>query len=180
MANALKTYKDVLLRGVVLIGAVFLLGGIMLYPLYSDLTSVEEKIRKTEVEIDRQRVFAPEYALMKERSEPGFEARYEIPKKEPITVAGLSEAAQRVGEFAEEAGLKVLDVVTSPSSLKEGEGKLMLQAMTAGNLSAFQKFYTRLGAWGAVARVSLVEVQAAPNDLEFYLEFWVYIEGSAG
>lgn len=180
MDSFMKFYRDVIIKGVIMIGVVVLFGLALLYPLYSDLMAVDEDIQSTKTEIEKQSVFVPKYTVMQQRSAVGAEVHLEVPEKLPIAVPDLGKAAKNVGLLAEQAGLNVVDVVISPSSLKEGNGKLMMQAMTIGDIPSFRDFYTKLGAWGAVERVSMVMVNAVSGGLEFYLEFWVHIEGEAG
>ncbi len=175
MSGWTTQYRKVIIKGLVVVALLVVGCGLFIYPLYLDALRLEKEIADTELDIARQIVFAPEYALLETMSAEGAEAHFPVPKPEPVAVRDFVDIPKRVAGIATGVGFTVLDVIINPSSLEKNQNRLMIQIIASGSVQEFREFYRELCGLGLVSYVSRVEMQAVPEALEFFVEFWVHI-----
>ncbi|MBU1248222.1 MAG: hypothetical protein KKB70_05955 [Proteobacteria bacterium] len=171
-----KEYREVVIKAAVVLALVVICCLIFLWPIYNNFILLSDTIAEKKVALERQKVFSPEYEKFQEMSAKGVEVHFPVPKQELIPIREIDQLPARVEDAAVASGLSILDVVISPGSLKNNQGRLMLQAVMTGSVPQFREFYQNLCAQGFVAYVARVGIQATSGALEFFVEFWVHIE----
>ncbi len=179
MAGWTTQYRESIIKVLIVLALLVVGYGLFIHPLYLDAVRLEKGIADRQLGIERQVVFAPEYALLETMSAEGAEAHFPVPKPEPIALRDFVDLPKRVESIAAGVGFMVLDVIINPSSLEKNQNRLMLQIIATGSVPQFREFYRELCGLGLVSYVSRVEMHAVPDALEFFVEFWVHIDEKA-
>lgn len=153
---------------------------VFVVPAFREGAALRGRIAAAQADLRRQEVLLPEQvrleALLRKDSTAGFV----LPEPAPVSVSEIGVLAPRFTRVALDAGLEVLDMVVSPSSLRSGGDRIKMQCVVFGDLSRFRTFYLAMGALPYVRQVDKLEMRAVPGGIEFCLDYWVLLNGARG
>lgn len=149
---------------------------VFLLPQWASVGKLDAKIAAAEERKQQLAAFLPSFARLNKLVEQGQGLDLPVPAGKPLEMAELDGLPDRLSRMGADSGLEPLDVVISPSSLREGTDRIMLQCVLAGKVDGFERFWRQLNALPCLDRVDRVEVQAVPGGLEFFVELWVILK----
>lgn len=176
MATWQEEYKGVIGMAVAVLVAVAVVAWIFLSPLYQKRADLDARLVQARSDLERQRVFLPQYQSMQKFLEQGDLDAFPSPAPAPLPMAELNELPDELSRLAGESGLEVLDFVLSPGDMDQG--RMRMQCVLMGGLEQFHDFHFSLGALPFLERIDRIEAQAVAGGMEFFVEFWIQVAAS--
>lgn len=180
MASWQEEYKMVVAKGFSALVVLAVAAWVFLLPVLEQSTTLHGEIHRIEDELKRQSIFLPEYLRLKTMLERDKAEEFILPAFVPVSIQEIEILPSKLVRLALDTGLEVLDTVVSPSSLRTGSGRMMMQCVVFGDMPRFQDFFHELSALPYVSEVDKVEMRAVPGGIEFFVEFWVLLDEGRG
>ena len=175
-----KDTRVLIFKALVFVAVLLVASLLFIYPVYSKAFRLDDEIAAAKADLVRQRIFLPEYVRLKELAESADRDLPPVPRAEPLSMAQVEGLPAAIKTLAANAGLEPLDVIISPGSLKQGEPRIMMQCILAGDVGAFEDFFVALNGYPHLYAVDRLEMQAVPGGVEIFVELWIALSPDSG
>ncbi|MGE4291156.1 MAG: hypothetical protein AB7E32_02990 [Desulfovibrio sp.] len=180
MASWQEEYKLIVVKLVAAVVVAVVLAWVFLLPVFERSASLHAEMDQLQTKLRQQTFFLPEEMRLRAILDRDTAEGFELPRADPVKISEIDVLPPRFVRVAMDAGMEVLDVVVSPSSLRTGSGRIQMQCVVFGDMPRFQGFYHALCALPYVQQVDRLEMRAVPGGIEFLVEYWVLLDETKG
>lgn len=155
------------------------LGGLV-YPVYSRVQTLDERLEAMQSKLTEQDVYLPYYAKLQALHSKTPDLNLSLGKKRPLVRQNAFGVVEDLERMAHAVGMNTLDIGVDQGALRAGLETTVLTGVFSGDKKNFHELYVAVNTLPYVDKVRKVELRAVPDGVEVFLELAVLIQKNQG
>jgi hypothetical protein len=157
------------------VGGIIAFIALAIYPAQKSLTRLDREIKKTQSEIEDQKILFPIAKEMFRQIMEKEEYALPFPENKKLEADKMAELPSMLEGMARKCGLSVISMIPDVSSLSKNEGFLSVTANVKGKFADLRKFFIKMGSLPYLEQVEEVIIEPSEGAREGVIKIWVAV-----